>query len=164
MWKTRAAGAAGLVASLGCLCSPRDQESVADTAAGVLDTGIAACEPADDPTLEIGTGDYGWSAWTDPEPLNFGPQGGQHIYFAFRETGLDLSDWSTVHLTTTPVVDPPVDQWAQLAFACEPNGTGQVLGLLVPVPLVHDELTFHAEVTDPLGTTIEAVVRACLDW
>ena len=54
---TATAGLAAWAASLGCLCSPNDGFSPADTAAGTLDTALVGCEPSGDPTIDVNDGD-----------------------------------------------------------------------------------------------------------
>lgn len=138
-----------------CVC-PGPPGPGGDTAAGTLDTSIAACPPSEAPTLELGWGTDRFTPLGGPLPVEYGPQGGQHLWLAFRSTGLDLSDASTVSVVGVTGNEVVVDQWARLRWTCHEDGRAEVLGLQVPVPsqTLGEQLALDVTVTDADGREV----------
>ena len=124
-----------------------------DTEAGTPATTDGTCDPAAPATLTVGTGLDAFSPWTAATPLEFGPQGGQHIYLALRETGLRVTDWSTLELVGREQGEVVLEQWARIGFLCQ-DGQGEALGLQVPIPDGVQEVTLELTLTDADGDVV----------
>lgn len=139
--------AAGLVA-----CGPVVPTG-GDTEAGTPATSDGACDPTATATLSVGTGTDAFAPWTSTTPLEFGLQGGQHVYLAFRETGLRVTDWSTLEIVGREKDDVVIEQWARIGFVCQ-DGLGEALGLQVPIPDGVTEISLSLTLTDVDGDVV----------
>ncbi len=126
-----------------------------DSAAGTVDTATVACLSGS-PGVAVGLGSTAFELAADEVDAQAGAQGGHHLYFAFRGTGLDVSDWTTVWITGTVKDRLVLEQGAQLGFACLDDGTALATGLLVGLPEEeHDEdFVFVVKLTDAGGTEV----------
>ncbi len=78
---------------------------------------------------------------------------GQHVYLAFRETGLRVTDWSTLEIVGREKDDVVIEQWARIGFVCQ-DGLGEALGLQVPIPDGAKEISLSLTLTDVDGDVV----------
>lgn len=129
---------------------------IQDSAAGAVDTATAACRDGSR-NLTIGLGVERFDAMPQEVEAEAGGQGGHHLNFAFRATGVDVSDWTSVWIEGRVKDDLVIEQGAQLGFDCLPHGTAEALGLLVGIPedRQNDEFDFVVNLTDASGAVVE---------
>lgn len=145
--------------------------ALASTAALLL-AGVACdsgdpCRPGDEPTLEIGNGDRGWTAAApdSEQPLIHGPQGGVHLVIGLKATQLDAVDLATAELTGSIGGQLLAQSAPWLQFECTGDGSAQLatdINLIYdadPADLDGQTTDITAVVTDLSGGVAEASTR-----
>jgi hypothetical protein len=129
---------------------------VRDTSAGRVDTASIACLGGSR-SLTLGLGTDRFDKMPDEVDAVAGPQGGHHLEFAFRATGVDVSDWTNVWIEGRVDDELVIEQGARLGFDCLPSGTAEALGLLVGIPedRRNDTFDFVVTLTDAAGAEVE---------
>jgi hypothetical protein len=88
------------------------------------------CRPSDEPTLEVGLGEYFFTPMTDPIPFVQGAQGGYHVAMAVRTTGLEMGGLGAVDLVGVVDGETVADVSPWLRLVCEDEAQ-QAAGLLM---------------------------------
>lgn len=123
-----------------------------------------AADPCDRPTVEVGTGADAFTPVTEGDaiPIIFGPQGGWHLWGAFRDTGLDPV--VTVSYTIRRAADdaPLSDSLFTVATVRDGECAGTFAGLQGVLTLEHVD---HAPEDNPetLLDGVEVVLRIALE-
>lgn len=129
------------------------------------------CEPGDDVTLELGTGETAF------EPLEagaavelvHGPQGGFHTYVGFAATGLDASSQWTAEIEGTLGGELLAESAPILNMRCDhADGRLESWGTLLiweaqPEDLDGQPITVTAWVTDAAGVTLSDTIDLVID-